>query len=125
MKKIEAIPSPLQIAINSVLLLSIEMVMRELRERLGSHVLIEIADLPPSRSDSNSNGGWDRRETTLRAALQAVRTIAERYDDAAARAWLGSSNPSLQMRSPIVVLLEAHSLADCERIVVCAVQDVG
>lgn len=126
MTTIEAVPSRLQTAINGVFALPRAVMVQELVDRLGLKLTALIGGVTETRRVSEwLEGREPRREDALRAALQATRAIAERYDNDAARAWFRSTNAGLDMRAPIVVLREANESRDYDRFVKCAVQDVS
>jgi hypothetical protein len=117
-------PSRIQVAVNGVLTLELDTVIQELHDRLGSKLTALINRAMVSRSKSApSSAPLD--EMAFRAALQATRAIAERYDNDAARVWFRSTNPGFAMRAPIVALADARTLRDYDLFVRCAVQDVS
>jgi hypothetical protein len=127
MTTIETSPTRLQTALNAVFKLSTREVAAELAERLGLKLTALIGGVTETRRVTEwAEGSREpRREEALRAALQATRAIAERYDDAAARAWFMSTNAGFGMRAPVVVMREAREPADFDRLVTIAVQDVS
>ena len=124
--RVEAVATRIQTAVNGVLALPREAVVQELVDRVGLELTALIGGASETRHVSEwIDGREPRREDALRAALQAVRAVSERYDNDAARAWLRSTNMGLNMRAPIVELREARQLRDYNRVVKCAVQDIS
>jgi hypothetical protein len=124
--RVEAVATRIQTAVNGVLALPREAVVQELVDRVGLELTALIGGASETRHVSEwVDGREPRREDALRAALQAVRAVSERYDNDAARAWLRSTNMGLNMRAPIVELREARQLRDYNRVVKCAVQDIS
>jgi hypothetical protein len=124
--RVEAVPTRIQTAVNGVLALPREAVVQELVDRVGLKLTALIGGVSETRRVHEWIAGREpRREDALRAALQAVRAVSERYDNDAARAWLRSTNMGLNMRSPIAELREARQLRDYNRVVKCAVQDIS
>ena len=101
--RVEAVATRIQTAVNGVLALPREAVVQELVDRVGLELTALIGGASETRHVSEwVDGREPRREDALRAALQAVRAVSERYDNDAARAWLRSTNMGLNMRAPIV-----------------------
>lgn len=93
-------------------------VAQELTKRLGFALTAAVAGV----SDTGRVSAWiagERcdREDVLRAALAATRALAASYGDDAARAWFMSTNPDLDMTSPLVFIRRADNRADYERVV--------
>jgi hypothetical protein len=98
----------------------------ELARRLGLKLTAAIGGVGETRRvrDWIAGARAAQRPEVLMAALQAARAIAERYDDTAARAWFQSTNPGLEMRSPVVYLRAKPSQQQLDHLVKCAIQDV-
>jgi hypothetical protein len=114
-------------ALKTVSTLDIRSVARELSERVGLKYLAAIGGVGATRVARrwlDETGPSPQKQDTLRAALQAIRAIATRYNDDGARAWLSSTNPNLSFRAPLVALRDASSLEELGHIVSVAVQDV-
>jgi hypothetical protein len=119
--------SQLAQAVNRVFTLQPFEIAKELNEHLGLKLTAAIGGVGETRRATEwaNNVRPPRRLDALRSALQATYALRCRYDDKAARSWFMSTNPGLEMQSPLVFIRKAESPEDYDRLVTCAVQDVS
>lgn len=116
----------IQAALNDVYALPLPNVVQELADRLGLKLTALVAGKIDTRCVQRWISGQKPSEgDALRAALQATRAIAERYDNNAARAWFRSTNSRFDLRAPILVLRDIRTRHDYDRFVQCALLDVS
>jgi hypothetical protein len=126
LKPITTAPSRIEIAVNGVIELPIEAVVRELVTRVGTRLTVLVGGAFETWHIRDwIAGNTPCRENALRTALQVARAVSLRYDDQSARAWFHSTNAGLGKRAPIIALREAQETHDFERILRCAVQDIS